>query len=53
VRALLLLRAGKGGLSTQTIEQQMASFLRLKRTTALQAIEFLRKRQAAESSPPG
>jgi uncharacterized protein (DUF2336 family) len=53
VRALLLLRAGRGGLSTQAIEQQMASFLRLKRSTALQAIEFLRKRQAEESSPQG
>jgi uncharacterized protein (DUF2336 family) len=48
VKALLMLRAGKGGLSTQALEQHMANFARLKRATALQAIEFLRKRQAAE-----
>jgi uncharacterized protein (DUF2336 family) len=47
VRALLSLRVGKGGLSTHALEQYMASFMRLKRATALQAIEFLRKRQAA------
>ena len=50
VRSLLLLRAGKGGLSPQALEQHMASFMRLKRATALQAIEFLRKRQAADSA---
>jgi len=53
VRALLLLRAGKGGLSTQVLEQLMTSYMRLKRATALQAIEFLRKRQAADSNPRG
>jgi uncharacterized protein (DUF2336 family) len=47
VRALLLLRAGKGGISPQALEQHMGNFMRLKRATALQAIEFLRKRQAA------
>src|SRR5262245_61448218 len=36
VRVLLLLRAGKGGLSTQALEQHMSSFMRLKRTTAQQ-----------------
>jgi uncharacterized protein (DUF2336 family) len=46
VRALLLLRAGKGGLSTQILEKHMTSFMRLRRATALEAIEFLRKRQA-------
>ena len=51
VRSLLLLRAGKGGLSPQAIEQHMASFMRLKRATALQAIAFLRKRQAADQTP--
>jgi len=51
VRALLLLRAGRGGLSTQALEQHMGSYMRLKRTTALQAIEFLRRRQAADSAP--
>ena len=50
VRALLSLRVGKGGLSTHALEQHMASFMRLKRATALQAIEFLRKRQAADSA---
>lgn len=53
VRALLLLRAGKGGLSTQALEQHMTNFMRLKRATALQAIEFLRKRQAADWAPRG
>ena len=53
VRALLLLRSGKGGLSTQALEQHMASYMRLKRASALQAIEFLRKRQAADSAPHG
>jgi uncharacterized protein (DUF2336 family) len=53
VRALLLLRTGKGGLSTQALEQHMASFMRLKRATALQALEFLRKRQAADSARHG
>jgi uncharacterized protein (DUF2336 family) len=53
VRSLLLLRAGKGGLSPQALEQHMASFMRLKRATALQAIEFLRKRQAADQAPRG
>ncbi len=53
VRALLLLRAGRGGLSTQALEQYMTNFMRLKRATALQAIEFLRKRQAADSTPRG
>jgi hypothetical protein len=48
VKALLMLRAGKGGLSTQALEQHMANFARLKRATALHAIEYLRKRQAAE-----
>jgi uncharacterized protein (DUF2336 family) len=51
VRALLVLRTGKGGLSTRELEQHMGNFMRLKRATALQAIEFLRKRQAAESTP--
>jgi uncharacterized protein (DUF2336 family) len=51
VRSLLMLRAGKGGLSPQAIEQHMASFMRLKRATALQAIEFLRKRQASDRAP--
>lgn len=53
VRVLLLLRAGKGGLSTQALEQHMSSFMRLKRATAQQAIEFLRRRQAADSAPRG
>jgi uncharacterized protein (DUF2336 family) len=53
LRALLLLRAGRGGLSTQVLEQHMSSFMRLKRATALQAIEFLRKRQAADSASRG
>jgi uncharacterized protein (DUF2336 family) len=47
VRALLLLRAGSVGLSTQALEQHMTSFMRLKRATAQQAIEFLRRRRAA------
>src|SRR5262245_40869743 len=53
VRLLLLLRAGKGGLSPQALEQHMGSYMRLKRTTALQAIEFLRKRQAADQPRRG
>lgn len=53
VRALLLLRAGKGGLSTQALEQHMATFTRLKRTTALQALEYLRKRQTADWASRG
>jgi uncharacterized protein (DUF2336 family) len=44
VKALVLLRAGKGGMAVQTLEQHMASFMRLKRATAEQALEFLRKR---------
>lgn len=51
VRVLLQLRAGAGGISNQALEQHMASFMRLKRATALEAIEFLRKRQAAETTP--
>jgi uncharacterized protein (DUF2336 family) len=51
VRALLLLRTGKGNLSSQALEQHMANFMRLKRATALQTIEFLRKRQAADNVP--
>lgn len=51
VKALLVLRAGTGNLSSQVLEQHMASFMRLKRATALQAIEFLRKRQAGELAP--
>ena len=50
VRVLLLLRAGAGGLSSQALEQHMSSYMRLKRATALQAIEFLRRRQAADSA---
>jgi uncharacterized protein (DUF2336 family) len=51
VRALLVLRTGKGNLSSQDLEQHMANFMRLKRATALQTIEFLRKRQAADNAP--
>lgn len=53
VRSLLLLRAGKGGLSPVALEQHKASYMRLKRATALQAIGFLRKWQAAEPVPRG
>jgi len=53
VRALLMLRAGKGGFSTQALEQHMTNYMRLKRTTALQAIEFLRKRQATDALSRG
>jgi len=53
VRALLRLRAGAGGLSAQMLEQQMANFMRLKRATALQALDFLRRRQAADTARHG
>jgi uncharacterized protein (DUF2336 family) len=49
LRSLLLLQAGSGGLSRQTLDQHMASFMRLKRATALQAVEFLRRRQVTNS----
>jgi uncharacterized protein (DUF2336 family) len=51
VRALLLLRTGKGGMSAQVLEQHMANFVRLKRATALQTIEFLRRRQVIDGTP--
>lgn len=53
VRSLLLLRVGKGGLSPQALEQHMSSYMKLKRATALQAIEFLRRRQAADQARRG
>ncbi|MES1155914.1 MAG: DUF2336 domain-containing protein [Pseudorhodoplanes sp.] len=46
-KAILMLRAGKGGMSAHALEQYMASFMRLKRETALQVIEFQRKRHKA------
>jgi uncharacterized protein (DUF2336 family) len=51
VKALLLLRAGKGGLPAQVLEQHAAGFARLKRATALEAIEFLRRRQRVDGAP--
>lgn len=53
VRALLLLRAGKGGLSPQALEQHMGTFMRLKPATAKQTLEFLRERQASEPARQG
>ena len=46
VRSILLLRAGKGGISKQALDQSMADFTRLKRQTAQQVLDFQRDRQS-------
>jgi uncharacterized protein (DUF2336 family) len=49
-KAILLLRAGKGGMSPHALDQCMADFARLKRETAKQVIAFQHKRHQAGSS---
>lgn len=49
-KAILLLRAGKRGMSPHALEQCMADFARLKRETAQQVIAFQLKRRLAGSS---
>lgn len=48
-KAVLLLRAGKRGLSPNTLEQCNVVFNRLKRATAQQVVDFQRKRQQAKA----
>lgn len=48
VKAVLGLCAGKHGMSAQELEQNLATFNKLKRETALKVIEFQRKRQTAQ-----
>jgi uncharacterized protein (DUF2336 family) len=47
MKAVLVLRAGKRGMSKQTLEEYMVSFGHLKRETAQLVIEFQRKRHKA------
>jgi len=49
-KAVLLLRAGKGGMSAHELEQSLASYARLKLKTAQEIVRFQRKR-AAEADP--
>lgn len=50
-KAVLLLRAGKRGMSAHALEQCLAVFNWLKRETAQEVVEFQRKRQETGSSP--
>jgi len=50
-KAVLLLRAGKRGMSPQSLEQCMADFARLKRETARQVLAYQLKRQQAGLPP--
>jgi uncharacterized protein (DUF2336 family) len=45
-RAVLILRAGKGGLSVQMREQSMQTYMQLKREAAQQVVQFRRSRPA-------
>lgn len=49
-KAILLLRAGERGLSPQALEQLLASYTKLKESTARQVVEFQRQRDRAEAS---
>ena len=51
VKAILWLRAGSAGLSPKDIEQFLASFERLKRSTAQELVRFHRARAAANAKP--
>jgi uncharacterized protein (DUF2336 family) len=51
-KALLHLRAGKRGMSIDDIEQCLAGFERLKRTTAQQLLRFRRLREGGGSPGP-
>lgn len=53
VKAVLLLCAGKGGMSAHALEQCRAVFNKLKRETAQQVIAFQQKRQASRLLPGG
>jgi uncharacterized protein (DUF2336 family) len=46
-RAILLMRAGDGGLSAAALEQNLASFERLKPATAQELVRFYRLKEAA------
>ncbi len=48
-KSLLILRAGKGGLSPQTAQNCASIFEKLKRDTALQVIKFQREKQAEKA----
>jgi uncharacterized protein (DUF2336 family) len=48
-KALLMLRAGKSGLSPQAIQNCSAIFEKLKRETALQVVKFQREKQAEKA----
>ena len=50
-KAVLLLCAGKRGLSPNALEQCRVVFDRLKRATAQQVVEFQRKRQQKQTAP--
>jgi hypothetical protein len=50
-RAVLGLRAGKGGMSKHELDQCLAHFTRLKRETARQVVDFQRKRQMPGAAP--
>ena len=49
-KAVLLLRAGNGGMGPQELEQCLASYARLKLKTAQEIVRFQRKR-LAETEP--
>jgi uncharacterized protein (DUF2336 family) len=51
VKAILWLRAGSAGLSPKDIEQFLASFERLKRSTAQELVRFHRTRAVANAKP--
>jgi len=51
VKAILLLRSGSAGLSPKDIEQFLASFERLKRSTAQELVRFHRTRATANTKP--
>lgn len=50
-KAILLLRAGHGGISPHDIERGVVTFEHLKRATAQQVVRFQRTRQSAAMSP--
>ena len=50
-KAVLLLSAGKRGLSPNTLEQCRLVFSRLKRVTAQEVVDFQRKRQQKQKAP--
>ena len=51
-KAILLLRAGRRGISPNELEQSLASFSRLRQETARKALQFHRLRERASILKP-